>query len=57
MKELLLMTVFLTSLLLCYFTFQKMAKLEVDKRTKLVYTYLTLVVPLLGFFLVSRHTK
>lgn len=57
MKELLLMIVFLTSLLLYYFSFQKMAKLDVNKQTKLVYTYLTLVVPLLGFFLVSRHTK
>lgn len=57
MKELLLMTVFLTSLLLCYFTFQKMAKLHVNKQTKLVYTYFALVVPLLGFFLVSRNTK
>jgi hypothetical protein len=57
MKELILMNVFLISSLLCYFTFQKIAKLDVNKQTKLVYTYLTLVVPLLGFFLVSRHTK
>lgn len=54
-KEIILIAAVVLSLAIIYFTFKKMNKLELSKPTRHAYTYLTLIIPLLGFILVSRH--
>jgi hypothetical protein len=56
-KELLLIVSFLISLVLYYITFSKINKLNVSKGTKAAFIYLTLLIPVLGYFIVQRHKK
>jgi hypothetical protein len=57
LKEFILINVLLISLLLYLFTFQKMVKHNLCKQTKLFYTYLTFILPLLGFLLCQGRTN
>ena len=56
-KEIILIAAVVLSVVIIYFTFKRMNKLTLSKPTRLAYTYLTLIIPILGYFLVSRHRK
>jgi hypothetical protein len=51
-KELGLIIGVMASFVLYFFTFTRMEKLALTKPAKLRYTYLTLLIPVLGFALV-----
>jgi len=56
-KEIILIVAVIASLALYYFTFSMMNKLKLNRATKIAYTYLTLLVPILGFIIVSRRAQ
>jgi len=53
-KEILMIVVLCVSLLLIYKTLPKIKKLPITKAHKAFLTYFTLIIPILGFLLVSR---
>jgi len=57
-KEIILVVAILVSIVLVYVTLVKLNSLSLPKVTRVVLTYLTVIVPILGFILVfTRGNK
>jgi membrane-associated HD superfamily phosphohydrolase len=54
-KEIVLVLAVIFSIILIAITLTKLDKLSLSKTNKMLLTYLTIFIPLLGFILVSRY--
>lgn len=53
-REILLIAAVILSLLIMVLTFKKLNQLNLSNSKRLMLIYVTLIVPILGYFLVSR---
>lgn len=56
-KEIVLVLAVIVSIVLIVVTLTKLNKLSLSKTNRLILTYLTIFIPLLGFILVSGYKK
>ncbi len=57
MKELLLILFVVISIQFYFLTFKRISRFELSKKTKFLLVYLTLVLPIVGYLLVSRRSR